>query len=97
MSTLRITALAAALIAAASLTGATAAPASAAARPHAQILADITGYGFGYGSKASIAEVNAVFNLSANYSGCGSYSLVEDIYSGGFWTAEVTATCSAEK
>jgi hypothetical protein len=97
MSRLRITALAAALIATASLTGATAAPASAAARPHAHIRPDITGIGIGYGGKDSTAEVNAVFNLSANYVGCGSYTLVEDIYSGGFWTAEVTATCTAKR
>jgi ABC-type sugar transport system substrate-binding protein len=93
MSRLRITALAAALIAAASLTGATAVPAAAAAWPHAQIL-KITGHGFGTGATSEAAESAAVVDLHGNYSGCGPYTLIYDNKQANVWHAEVEASCN---
>jgi hypothetical protein len=103
MSRLRMTAIAAAVVAAAvvaaaSLVGATAAPAFAAAQPHVLVRPDsITGHGLGDGATSQAAESAAVLDLHENYSGCGPWGLVYDtLEAGGYWAAEVVATCGSE-
>jgi hypothetical protein len=83
MSRSRIAALAAALAAAAVLTGGTAAQAS------------ITGRGDGYGATPAAAEHAAVIDLHGNYSGCGPWVLdFDNQLPNGTWWAEVSAGCT---
>lgn len=88
MSTLRITSLAAALIAAASLTVGAAVPATASP-------ALITGFGNGTGSTSAAAHQAASDDLIGNYFGCvpALGNLVYDTHGSGGWNAEVTASC----
>lgn len=85
MIRLRITALAAVLAAAASLTVATAVPASA----------EVTGLGFGSGPTEQAATTAAVAYLHDDYGGCGPYVVVSAVDNGGTWMVEVDANCQA--
>jgi hypothetical protein len=85
MSTLRISALAATLIAAAALTTAVAVPAASAT---------IVGHGFGSGSTSAAAKQAATNDLEDNYFGCSVPILIFDTQgSNGIWSAEVGANC----
>lgn len=91
MNRLRITALAAALTAAASLTGGMAAPASAAARPD---VLGLIGHGYGTGATSLAAQQAAFISLVDDYYGCGQYTVVYDtMQASGTWAAEVAAYC----
>lgn len=83
MSRSRIAAIAAALAAAATLIGGTAAQAS------------FTGRGDGYGATPAAAEQAAVVDLHGNYGGCGPWVLDFDTQlPSGTWWAEVSAGCT---
>jgi hypothetical protein len=84
MIRLRNTALAAALIAAASLiTVTTAAPASA----------EITGRAYDTGPTLQAAESAALADLDGNYFGCGPYWVLADGDTDGTWFAWIEADC----
>lgn len=85
MSTLRITALAATLLAAVSLTAGTAVPAANAS---------IVAHGYGKGSTSLAAENAAKSDLENSYFGCDIPILISDTQgSNGIWSAEVGANC----
>ncbi len=96
MSASRITALAAALLAAASLTVGLAGQAAVAAQSRHDTHYDIIGYGYGTGSTSLAAKEAAEDSLEGDYYGC-TPPLGDLVYdtegSNGIWSAEVDANC----